>query len=193
MTRFLYALGRFCARHRVPVLAVWLRDLRRARRPSRAASATDQRQPHAAGHRQPAAPPTCSTTSSPSRPTAPNPIVLRRARRRQARPTPSYEDAITSVYDGLHEGHAAVQTAVSPFSSDGRGPASKDKTIGYISLTLKDSPSDLSIDEAQDILDVADPAKAAGLQVVGRRLPGPEAVQAVDATCPRSSASPPRS
>ena len=52
-----------------------------------------------------------------------------------------------------------------PVLSDGAGAAHKDGTIGYISLTLKDDPSELTKDEAQSLIDVADPVKAAGIKV----------------------------
>ena len=54
---------------------------------------------------------------------------------------------------------------VSPLEQRRRGALSKDKTIGYISVTLDEGPSDLTKDEAQAIIDAADPAKDAGLDV----------------------------
>ncbi|MGH2906769.1 MAG: MMPL family transporter [Solirubrobacterales bacterium] len=75
-----------------------------------------------------------------------------------------YKDAITSVYDDYaHD--SAVRSATSPFSSDGADQISKDHSTAYIALMLRDSPSDLTVDEAQDLLDVADPAAKAGLAV----------------------------
>ncbi len=55
--------------------------------------------------------------------------------------------------------------AVNPLS--GRRPAalSKDETIAYIPVTLDLGPADLTKDEAQEIIDAADPASDAGLEV----------------------------
>ena len=55
---------------------------------------------------------------------------------------------------------------------------SKDKRIGYISVALDIGSGSTSIDEAQAVLDAADPAKAAGLDVavggyVGQKLSKP--------------------
>ena len=58
-----------------------------------------------------------------------------------------------------------VEKAVSPLSSKGGDQLSKDKTIGYISLTLTDGQGDLEEDEANEIIDAAQPASDAGLEV----------------------------
>jgi RND superfamily putative drug exporter len=76
----------------------------------------------------------------------------------------TYKNAITSAYDAYAK-DPAVQSAVGPFTSDGGAQVSKDGKVAYISLTLKESASDLSIANAQDILDVATPAESTGLQV----------------------------
>jgi hypothetical protein len=44
---------------------------------------------------------------------------------------------------------SAVTHAVGPFSEQEADQLDKKRTIGYISLNLKDSPSELSIEEAQ--------------------------------------------
>ena len=54
---------------------------------------------------------------------------------------------------------------VSPLDPEGASALSKDKKIGYLSVTLDEGPSDLTEEEAQDVLDAADPAKNAGLDV----------------------------
>ncbi len=58
-----------------------------------------------------------------------------------------------------------VEKAVNPLSSKGADALSKDKTIAYASLTLSDSPGDLTEDEANAIIDAAQPAVDAGLEV----------------------------
>ncbi|HEX3316848.1 MAG TPA: MMPL family transporter [Solirubrobacteraceae bacterium] len=89
-----------------------------------------------------------------------------------------YEDAIKQVNDDYKNDKAAVNDATSPFDSDGSAQLSKDKTIGYIGLLLKKSNSELDVQGAQHILDVANPGKAAGMQVsagayVGQKLSKP--------------------
>jgi putative drug exporter of the RND superfamily len=92
-----------------------------------------------------------------------NPISLRVPKGKQLADEP-YKDAIDSVVKAYKQ-DSAVQKVVGPLSSDGAGQLTKDKSTGYISLWLNDSPSELSVDEAQKIIDVADPAKAAGVRV----------------------------
>ena len=92
-----------------------------------------------------------------------NPISLRVPKGKQLSDAP-YKDAIDGVVKAYRQ-DSAVQKVVGPLSSDGAGQLTKDKSTGYISLWLTDSPSELSVDEAQKIIDVADPAKAAGVRV----------------------------
>ena len=47
----------------------------------------------------------------------------------------------------------------------GTSALSKDQSTGYLSVTLAVSPGELSVSEAQTIIDAANPAKAAGLEV----------------------------
>ncbi len=58
-----------------------------------------------------------------------------------------------------------VRSAVSPLSSAGKAALSDDKTIGYISVTLTDSPSSLTEEEANEVIDATAPATDAGFEV----------------------------
>jgi RND superfamily putative drug exporter len=58
-----------------------------------------------------------------------------------------------------------VASVVSPLTPQGAGALSKDKQTGYLSVTLGVSPGELSVGEAEEIIEGADPAKAAGLEV----------------------------
>jgi putative drug exporter of the RND superfamily len=58
-----------------------------------------------------------------------------------------------------------VASVVSPLSPQGAGALSKDQQTGYFSVTLGVSPGELSVSEAEEIIEGADPAKAAGLDV----------------------------
>jgi RND superfamily putative drug exporter len=72
-----------------------------------------------------------------------------------------------------------VTSAISPLSKEGKAFLSKNKTVGYIPLTLDISPSDITKEESQDFLDAADPAEKAGMETaiggyVGQQLSKPD-------------------
>src|SRR4029077_18198038 len=58
-----------------------------------------------------------------------------------------------------------VASAANPLTPQGASARREDEPPGYISVTLSVSPGSLSTDEAQKIIDAADPAKAVGLEV----------------------------
>ena len=58
-----------------------------------------------------------------------------------------------------------VASVVNPLTPQGASALSKNGTTGYLSVTLSVSPGELSVAQVQKIIDGADPAKAAGLQV----------------------------
>jgi putative drug exporter of the RND superfamily len=57
----------------------------------------------------------------------------------------------------------AITQATDPFGEQGADQLNKKRTIGYISLNLKDSPSQLNVEEAQRIIAVAQPLDKVGL------------------------------
>jgi RND superfamily putative drug exporter len=57
-----------------------------------------------------------------------------------------------------------VRGATSPLSKQGKSLLNKDKTIGYIALRLRLSPTQLDLDQANQIVAEADPARSAGLK-----------------------------
>jgi len=71
-----------------------------------------------------------------------------------------------------------VQSVVSPFSQQGAADITKDGTIAYIAVALNVSSGDLDDDEANSVLDAAQPARAAGIKVsaggyLGQQLSSP--------------------
>ena len=60
---------------------------------------------------------------------------------------------------------SGVTKVISPLSKEGAPTLSKDKTIGYLTVTLKEGKSDLTEDDANVIIDATQPAKDAGLKV----------------------------
>jgi putative drug exporter of the RND superfamily len=75
-----------------------------------------------------------------------------------------YSDAVAATVKSLKQDHD-VSSAISPLSRAGKTFLSKDGRIGYISLTLNDSPSQLTVDDAHRVIDRESPARAAGLEV----------------------------
>jgi RND superfamily putative drug exporter len=99
-----------------------------------------------------------------------------------------YADAVDATVKSLRK-EPGVASATSPLSKAGQAFLSKDKRIGYISLVLHDSPSALTVDEAQGVIDAAQPARDAGLQVaaggyLGQKVskPSTESSEAVGLT-----------
>ncbi|MGA8217874.1 MAG: MMPL family transporter [Solirubrobacterales bacterium] len=71
-----------------------------------------------------------------------------------------------------------VHQALSPFSEQGAGDITKDGKIAYIAVALTVSSGDLDDDEANSVLDAADPASKAGIKVsaggyLGQQLSNP--------------------
>ncbi len=162
MTPLLYALGRFCVRHRIVVVVAWLVVV--------VAIAVLARSVGEQTSDNLTLPGTDSDNATqilsaqfPEQANGTVPMTLQ-VPAGQKLTDDRFEQAIDGVVSAYSK-DAAIDKAVSPLSSSGSAQLTKDGTIGYISLTLKDSPSELSKDEAQRIIDVADPAKAAGVQV----------------------------
>ena len=74
------------------------------------------------------------------------------------------KSAVESTVDKLQD-NPEVESLVDPLSSQGAGSLSKDEKIGFISLFLVDGSGALDEDTANDILDDADPARDAGIEV----------------------------
>src|SRR5690349_10638047 len=90
----------------------------------------------------------------------------------------NYKEAIEHVADDYKKQTDDFYSVVSPFSESGSDQLSKDKQTAYIALNLKLSPSDITVDDAQAILDTAERAEKDGLQVsaggyVGDQLSAP--------------------
>jgi putative drug exporter of the RND superfamily len=75
-----------------------------------------------------------------------------------------YADAVDATVTSLKK-QPLVSSAVSPLAAAGQNHLSKDKRIGYIALVLKASPSQLTVDDAHDIIGAEAPARDAGMKV----------------------------
>ena len=91
-----------------------------------------------------------------------NPVALRA-------PSGKLTDSANSrvVRETVHslERTDEVRSTVSPLSDSGKDALSDDETIGYISVTLTDSPSSLTLDEANEVIDATSPATDAEFEV----------------------------
>src|SRR5256885_12703337 len=67
-----------------------------------------------------------------------------------------YSDAVDATVKSLRK-EPTVASAISPLSQAGKTFLSKDKQIGYISVTLKAGPSQLTVDEANDVVAAEQP------------------------------------
>jgi RND superfamily putative drug exporter len=174
VTGALYGLGRFCSRHHWPVIAGWLVLV--------IALAVGS---HAVGDRLSdnlSLPGTSSTQATdllqqrlPQQAYGTNPIVLHATHGKLT--DQANAQAVASATAALAKAPHVIR-AVSPLSSQGAAFLSKDQTIGYVAVALDLSPGDLTHAQAQAVLDAADPARRAGLEVaaggyVGRALSKP--------------------
>ena len=76
------------------------------------------------------------------------------------------KQAITDSYKAIKK-IPFVHSATSPFSQDGQGQISKDSKIAFISVLLSVSSNELTEEQAQRVMNAAEPGKKAGMQVEG--------------------------
>ncbi|HEY5286614.1 MAG TPA: MMPL family transporter [Solirubrobacteraceae bacterium] len=161
MTGVLYGLAKFCVRHRYVTIAVWLvvtivlvglsHRLGENTNDNLSLPGTDSQ--HATDTLK---------TSFPDQANGTSPIVLHAysGKLTEAKSSTAVNEAAADVAKAPH-----VASVVNPLTPQGASALSKDKSTGYLSVTLAVSPGELSVSEVQTIIDAANPAKAAGLQV----------------------------
>jgi RND superfamily putative drug exporter len=161
MTGVLYRLAHFSVRHRVAVLAVWLiavialvvvsHRLGENTNDNLSLPGTDSQRATDA-----------LASSFPDQANGSSPIVLHAGggKLTDAKNAEAVEKSAKQIAKEPN-----VASVVSPLSPQGAGALSKDKQTGYFSVTLGVSPGELSASEAEEIIEGADPAKAAGLEV----------------------------
>ncbi len=174
MTGPLYAVGRFCSRHHYPVIALWV-----------VAAVALVLLGQASGDKTNdnlTLPGTGSTAATnlledklPDQAYGSNPLVLEATSGKLTDAANS--KAVSQTVANLNK-DPDVNSAVSPLSAAGSDFLSKDEEIGYIPVTLDVGPGDLDEEEAQAVLDAANPAEAAGIEVsvggyVGQQLSKP--------------------
>jgi putative drug exporter of the RND superfamily len=175
MTRMLYGLGHACARWRFVVLGLWLVLVVGLVIGARGAGSDTTNNVTLPGTGSQSATDLLSGRF-PSQAYGSNPLVV--ATDSGKLTDSKYSKAIDSSVKALKK-TPHVTTAVSPLSSAGSSALSKNKQIGYISVALDVGQGSITDDEANAVLDAADPAKKAGLQVaiggyVGQELSKPD-------------------
>src|SRR5215211_6410195 len=175
MTGLLYGLGRACARWRFVVLGLWLvLVVGLVIASGQAGSQTTNNVTLPGTGSQDAT--DLLSARFPSQAYGTNPLVV--ATDSGKLTDSKYAKSINSSVSALKK-TPHVTAAISPLSTAGAGALSKDKQIGYISVALDVGQGTLTEDEANAVLDAANPAKKAGLQVaaggyVGQELSKPD-------------------
>ncbi|WP_051324913.1 MMPL family transporter [Candidatus Solirubrobacter pratensis] len=174
MTPLLYGLGGLCARRRWIVLALWLAVFAALGVAARSFGPDLNDNLTLPGSDSQKAT-DLLTERFPSQANGTNPVVLQAPKgttlkdSRYAQPIGDTTAAFKADPD--------VRDATSPLSSEGQ--LSKDQRTGYIALSMRASPSELTTDDAERIVDEADPARRAGLAVsfggyVGQKVSKPK-------------------
>jgi RND superfamily putative drug exporter len=186
MTGPLYAIGRFCSRHHWPVIGGWLvLAIALVLIGQAGGSKTSENL---------TLPGSGSTTATellednlPQQAYGSNPLTLE-APKGAKLTDPKYSAAVAETAKNL-EALGEVNAATSPLSPQGANFLSKDQRVGYIPVVLAIGPGEIDEEEAQRVLDAAQPARAAGLDTavgsyVGQQLskPSTEVSEAIGLT-----------
>ena len=177
MTAPLYAIGRFCSRHHYPTIAAWL-----------VVAVVLVIAGQASGDKTNdnlTLPGTGSTLATellednlPEQAYGSNPLAFesKSGPLTQSRYARAIEESIKRL-DAMPD----VNSAISPLSKEGSeaGLLSKDMTIAYTPVILGVGPGELTEEQAEDVLNAAEPARRAGLETsvgsyVGQQLSKPD-------------------
>jgi RND superfamily putative drug exporter len=175
MTAPLYALGRFCSRHHWPVIGTWI---------VLAVALVAVGQAGGSKTSENLTLPGSGSTSAtellednlPEQAYGSNPLTLE-APQGAKLTDPRYSAAVAETVKNL-EALKDVNSATSPLSPQGVNFLSENRQVGYVPVVLSIGPSEIDEEEAQRILDTAQPARAAGLHTavgsyVGQQLSKP--------------------
>ena len=161
MTKVLYSLGHFAVRRRFVVLGVWLVvavalvavSHQTGDNTNNNLSLPGTGSQHATN---------VMTKPFPDQANGSSPIVIHA---KSGKLTDSkYASAVNNAAAQVAK-EPFVASVINPLTSQGASALSKDQSTGYLSVITSVNPNTLSIAQAQKIIDGADPAKAAGLEV----------------------------
>ncbi|MET0684170.1 MAG: MMPL family transporter [Solirubrobacteraceae bacterium] len=176
MTGVLFHLARFCGRHKFVVLGVWLLIFLALAFVARTAGTDVNDNVTLPGTGSQNATDLLSK-KFPSQANGTNPVVLTAPKGEKVTDS-KYKTPIDDTVKAL-KADPDVRSATSPLTSDGSAFLAKNKEIGYIAVNLKTSASQLTLDDANRIVALADPARDAGLEVgfggyLGQKVSKPE-------------------
>ncbi len=161
MSKALYALGRFCTRHRYPVLVGWVAVMIAMAAIANAVGKQTSNNLTLPGSGSTQAQDLLSD-NLPNQANGTNPVVMEAPH--GTLDSKANAKTVKATTESLSKAPHVLK-AVSPLSSDGAGALSKNKRIGYISLTLDQGAADLTEDEGNEIIDAEAPATDAGFDV----------------------------
>jgi RND superfamily putative drug exporter len=158
----LYAIARFCVRRRFVVLAVWiLTAVVLVAVSHRLSDNTSDNLKLPGTDSQRAA--DALNSSFPAQANGSSPIVLhvKSGKLTDSKYSSAVNEAASDVAKAPH-----VASVVNPLTSQGASALSKDQATGYLSVTTTVSAGQLSVGDAQDIIEAASkPAEKAGIEV----------------------------
>jgi uncharacterized membrane protein YdfJ with MMPL/SSD domain len=161
VTPLLYRLGHFCARRSVLVLAVWVVIAISVVIVAKSVGQETNDNLNLPGTDSQAATNLLSN-KFPDQANGSVPIALRAPEGHKLSDL-KYKKPIQKVVK-VYSKDPAITKVTGPFSEQGADQLNKKRTIGYISLNLKNGASALSLEEAQRIIDVAKPLDKVGLK-----------------------------
>ncbi len=161
MTGLLYSLARFCVRRHWLVLAVWVVGAVAVLIVSHSMGDNTNDNLSLPGTNSYQAT-SVLAQSFPDQSNGTSPIVIHA---KSGKLTDSKNaDAVNQAASDVAK-EPFVASVVNPLTQQGAGQLSKDQATGYLSVTLSVPPGQLSVAQAQRIIDGAQPARAAGLEV----------------------------
>jgi len=180
MTPLLYKLGSFSTRHRFLVVAVWILIAGGLFVASSVAGRDTSNNLTLDGTGSQSATDLLENRW-PSAANGANPVVLGAPKGEKVTDA-KYQAAIQETV-GRYEKDPAVQAVSSPLAGTPQSARliSKDQTVAVISISIKDSPSELTVAEGNRLVDLASPARQAGLEAgVGGYIGNAVSVPSVD-------------
>jgi RND superfamily putative drug exporter len=161
LTGTLYALAHFCVRHRFAVLGAWIVLTVALVGVSHTLGDNTNDNLSLPGTDSQRATDTLSKSFA-AQANGTSPIVLHAANGKLT--DSKYSGAVNQAAADVAKA-PDVASVVNPLTPEGASALSNDQSTGYLSVSLSKSPGSLSVEDAQKIIDGANPAKAAGLQV----------------------------
>jgi RND superfamily putative drug exporter len=161
MTGVLYGLARFCVRRRFLVVGVWLvLTIALVAVSHRLGDNTNDNLSLPGTDSQQAT--DTLAKSFPDQANGTSPIVLHAhsGKLTESKYSAAVDEAAADVAKAPN-----VASVVNPLTPAGASALSKDQSTGYLSVTLAAPPGELSVGDVQTIIDAANPAKKAGLEV----------------------------